>query len=217
MFRTVLLGAMLLGAAAGGPYLFSNAPDLLGQFSGSPDEDAPNAATTEKPGAASAGESDPLAAIPTGKLPELEGQPVADLAEVLRFDISPGWVLARWPHVTTGMAHVQYQGYRVPLVTGTKADDLAGSLTYYFGAKQQVERIVFRGTTGDVRKLVALVMNRYGFVRRLTNDPGLFLYEAAGDDGRVHSMLNVRAAPVIKADDQHHRYQVDLTISRPAS
>jgi len=215
MFRTVFLGAMLLGAAAVGPYLFSNAPDLLGQFGGATTQSQPEGAAPEKPGGGD-NQSDPLTAIPTGKLPELEGRPVADLAEVLRFDVSPGWVLARWPHVATGMAHVEYQGYRVPLVTGTKADDLAGSLTYYFGAKQQVERIVFRGTTGDVRKLVALVMSRYGFTRRLTNDPGLFLYEAAGDDGRVHSMLTVRAAPVIKADDQHHRYQVDLIISRPS-
>ena len=78
---------------------------------------------------------------------------------------------------------MQLQGYRVPLVTGTTEADLAGSLTYYFNAQQQVEQIAFHGTDGRRAKLLALLSNRYHFVRRLTNDPGLTVYESVRSDG----------------------------------
>ena len=47
------------------------------------------------------------------------------------------------------LAELDVQGYRVPLVTGTSRDDLAGSLTYYFDKTHHVTHIHFRGTTGD--------------------------------------------------------------------
>src|SRR5687767_3347320 len=61
----------------------------------------------------------------------LEGPAVADLAEVLRFDITPAWLTQRWPRVMNARhAAGSLQAYRVPLVTGAKPTDLAGSLTY---------------------------------------------------------------------------------------
>ena len=65
------------------------------------------------------------------------------------------WVLARWPRVSTRLANLDLQGYRVPLVSGTADGDLAGSLTYYFNSQQRVQRITFIGSTGDARPLVA--------------------------------------------------------------
>jgi hypothetical protein len=214
MFRLVWLAGLVLAAAAFGPYLLSKAPEYF-RASG-------NAAPESTPGEAGAAQSNEPADPPaeqqgaaTGKLPPVEGPEVRSLAEVFRFDVSPSWVLARWPQVPTGLAQLQYQGYRVPLVTGTAPDDLAGSLTYYFNAHQQVERIVFRGTTGDARKLVALLMQRYRFVRRLTNDPGIFLYESVQPDRKTKSVLLVRSADIVRADDPNHRFQVDLTLQRP--
>ena len=70
-----------------------------------------------------------------------DATPMPSLAEVLRFDVTVAWVMQRWPRVSTGLPYLQLQGYRVPLVTGTTVADLAGSLTYYFNAQQQVQRI----------------------------------------------------------------------------
>jgi hypothetical protein len=217
MFRLVFMAGLLLAAAAAGPYLLSKAPEYLPFSGGSGSEDAPGEAGAAGPGGSGgqpAGEATAGAEVP-GKLPPVEGPEIRTLAEVLRFDVSPAWVLARWPRVSTGMAQLQYQGYRVPLVTGTGPDDLAGSLTYYFNAQQQVERIIFRGTTGNARKLVALLTQRYRFVRRLTNDPGIFLYEAVNPDHETKSLLTIRSADVVKATEPHHRFQVDLTLQRP--
>jgi len=217
MFRLVWLAGLVLAAAAFGPYLLSKAPEYFRPAGKSASKGAPGGISAAQPGEP----ADPAAghgrvgSTASGKLPPVEGPEVRSLAEVFRFDISPAWVLARWPQVPTGLAQLQYQGYRVPLVTGTAPDDLAGSLTYYFNAQQQVERIVFRGTTGDARKLVALLMQRYRLVRRLTNDPGIFLYESIQPDGKTKSLLTIRPADVVRADDPNHRFQVDLTLQRP--
>jgi hypothetical protein len=140
---------------------------------------------------------------------------VHDVADVLRFDVTPDWIVHNWPRVSTGLAHLPLQGYRVPLVTGTAQDDLAGSLTYYFNPHQQVQRITFSGTTGNTGKLVNLVKARFGFTRRLTNDPGVFLYELPDSKGRVNSFVWIRPARVVRANDPYRRFEVALLIERP--
>ncbi|OHB78330.1 MAG: hypothetical protein A2V98_20510 [Planctomycetes bacterium RBG_16_64_12] len=145
----------------------------------------------------------------------LEGAPVQELEEVLRFDLTPDWVVRRWPRVSAGLSYLELQGYRVPLVTGTAEDDLAGALTYYFTPRQQLQRITFHGATGNARKLVDLVTSRFGFARRLTNDASVFLYQIPGQDGRAASFLWIRPARVVKADEPNQRFQVALVVERP--
>ena len=160
---------------------------------------------------------DPQAAA-DGRAPgfPVEGAPIRHLGEVLRFDMPVDRIRHRWPQVLTGLADLELQGYRVPMVSGTAESDIAGSLTYYFDAKQVLRRITFRGTTGDARRLVHLVTAHYGFVRRLTPDAGTFLYEAVAPSGAVHSYLKVQWAGVIEASNPHGRYTIDLVIARPS-
>jgi hypothetical protein len=135
-----------------------------------------------------------------------------DLADVIRFDVSPGWVLERWPWISAGLSRLPLQGYRVPLVTGTASDDLVGSLTYYFNAQQKLQQITFEGATGDGNKLLRLLIGRYRFGRRLTNDPGLFRYEVPAAKGPATSFLNVR---LVQPNDPYRRFHVELVIERP--
>ena len=138
-----------------------------------------------------------------------------DLAEVLRFDLTPDWIVSRWPRVSTGLGQLQLQGYRVALVTGTAQDDLAGALTYYFNPRQQLQRITFRGTTGSAQKVVRLLTTRYGFARRLTNDASLFLYELPSLNGQARSYLWLRPARVVTSSDPYRRFEVAFVIERP--
>jgi hypothetical protein len=155
----------------------------------------------------------PVAAMGTNPaVPQNPAQPTLD--EVLRFDVTVEWVMQRWPRVTTGLAHLQLQGYRVPLVTGTKLNDVAGALTYYFNALQQVQRITLRGTTGDPGLLMALLTSRYHFVRRLTSDPGLVVLESVDSSNRLVGTLQIRSASVIQADQPYTRFAFDLTMDR---
>lgn len=148
----------------------------------------------------------------TGGGPRLVGAPVSDLGEVLRFDVSPQWVMARWSRVSTVLADLELEGLRVPLVTGTNLDDLAGSLTYYFDKKHQVRRLSFHGYTGDERKVAALVCQRYKLQPTQSLHAALFL---AKWNGEPMSALRVALAPVVRADSPNTRLEVMLEINRP--
>jgi len=146
----------------------------------------------------------------------LEGFTAIDLAEVLRFDVSPEWVYSRWSRKTTSLAELQFHGVRVPLVTGTGVDDLAGSLTYYFNHDRQPERIVFEGRTGDARKVIALVHQRFGLLPERAFNPGEQLYQLRWNDTAI-SQLRVRPASVVWASAPHANFEVSLDLQRPGA
>jgi hypothetical protein len=189
-----------------GPVAYFAGPDLLptAQQAGDEASSLPEAVAMETA----------AAAVPP-PLPPENWPAVYDLAEVVRMDVSPGWVVQRWPRVSVGLAHVQLQGYRVPLVTGTADTDVAGALTYYFNAGQQVQRLTLKGTTGDATNLVYLLSSRFGFTRRVTSDPGVFVYEGPSADRKASNRLVIRPAGVIDINNRFHRFQVDLTLERP--
>jgi hypothetical protein len=151
----------------------------------------------------------------TSKQATPDGTPIVPLIEALDFNITPAWVIARWPRVNTCTARLQLKGYRVPLVTGASTTDLAGSLTYYFNPAQQLQEIVLRGTTGDPTRLVDVLMIRFGFARRITNDPGLATYEVYDAAGKQRGVARIRSAPVIDATQPLRRFEVELVIQRP--
>ncbi len=157
------------------------------------------------------------AALPTdlAPLPPLDSPPVVSLDEALRFEVTAGWVLSRWPRVSSGVAELPLQGYRVPLVTGTAEADLAGALTYYFNPRQQVQRITFHGTTGSPQHLIQMLVAQYHFGRRLMNDARVLRFEVAAPSGPAKSYLEIRSVPVVKASDPYRRFEVILVMERP--
>jgi hypothetical protein len=215
----------MIASAAGVPYVLSTGSQWLGALSSkvtSSDKESPGpggaslgagANFSAAPLSASLDRGGPPAAGAAARLPP-EGYATSDLAEVLHFDGSPAWVMSRWPRVTTGLSDVDLQGYRVPLVTGTAEDDLAGSLTYYFDREQRVKFIHFRGTTGNPHKLIALVTARYGFLQQPTNDPALLVYQVKWN-GKPYSELRVRPARILRASQPRTRYEVELAMKKP--
>jgi Family of unknown function (DUF6690) len=163
------------------------------------------------PGMTVAAQAQPYAAFMPAQVPGSVA--TQELAEVLRFDVTPGWVMGRWPLVSAGLSQLHFQGYRVPLVSGSREDDVAGALTYYFDARQQVQRITFQGTTGDAGKLIQFLGAKYHFGRRLMNDPSLFRFEVPAPSGPAKSVLEVR---LVRPNQAFHRFDVTLVIERPA-
>ena len=209
MQRTMLL---LTGVAVAmfGPMALHRVPEMVNNPAAASAPSDP--AKANAPAEAAKAQAAKVAAVPT---PHAGSVPVVDLAEALRFEVTPGWIMQRWPRVSTGLALPQLQGYRVPLVTGTSESDLVGSLTYYFNPVQQVEQITFTGTTGDVRRLVQLVSTRYGLGRRVANDPGLFIYELPEARGPARSTLKIRPARVLSVNQPRARFEVELVLGRP--
>ncbi|MEX2114024.1 MAG: DUF6690 family protein [Pirellulales bacterium] len=214
-----------MASAIGVPYLLSSSSDLWNSVKGK--FSSTGSAATATPANPNTGST---AASPTkggfgdsalsdfqqspARAKNIEGAHTQNLVDVLNFNSTPERVTARWPRVTTGLAHPELQGYRVPLVTGTATDDLAGSLTYYFGANRTVEFITFHGVTGDPRKLIAHVVQQHGFQPQRTDDPGLAVYMIKWN-GKPVSELRIQTARVLRADQPNLSYKVDLAMKRP--
>lgn len=154
----------------------------------------------------------PTQAAPGGAAPRLEGPAVKDLAEVIRFDISPRWVAQHWSRVTTVTSELAMEGLRVPLVTGGRVDDLAGSLTYYFDKHHALQRLTFHGTTGDERRLVTMLGAVYGFREQPAVGGGMYVTTW---NGKPTSVLRVEYAPVVSATSPLAQKQITLEINRP--
>ena len=149
---------------------------------------------------------DPLA-------PASDFQPPIDLREVLRFDIDPDFVFRRFERVSTVLSDLSLDGLRVPLVSGTQAYDVAGSLTYYFDINKKLRRIQMQGVTGDARGLIELMVQHY----RLGPEPSL-----GGQllttrwNNRVTSFMHLAPAPVVTSASPNARFAFYSEINPPA-
>ena len=142
----------------------------------------------------------------------VEGIAFANFLEVFRFDIQPKWVFSRWPRVTTVLADQALEGLRVPLVSGKNADDISGSLTYYFDHQKTLQRISFVGYTGDERRLARMVVESYGMKPVPSLYAGLFMISW---NGTPRSVLRLTHQPVVRSSDTNRRLEVMLEINRP--
>jgi len=106
--------------------------------------------------------------------------PITDPASLFRFDINKQWIMQRWDRVSTCPGDSGLHGLRVPLVTGTSSWDLHGSMTWYFDSRHQLQRITYRGWTGDASRLVQLLGSQYGLKPQPTHWAGLYLSNRGG-------------------------------------
>jgi hypothetical protein len=238
MLSRTLAAPTLLVASVGVPYVASNAPEWSQQIRGAATgaaqpgapADAANAAPTLLPQgtqpAAAALQPRPAsalnaplqgsgAAVYPNQAP-LEGNPTYSLGDVLRMDVSKEWVYQRWPRKSTALADLDLYGVRVPLVSGTQLNDIAGSLTYYFGIDGRVRRISFRGRTGDTTQIASIVHQRFGLVAQPTVVAGEQLLQYRRDED-VLSELRTRPAPVLWASSPHESFTVELELQDPAT
>lgn len=160
--------------------------------------DAPPAAHSHAPG--------------SGYQQALVGTRIDDLREVLRFDISPDWVTAKFSRVTTVLAELELEGLRVPIVTGIGVDDLAGSITYYFDRAGKLQRVMLHAFTGDASSVVATMTQHYGLQPEPSLDAGVYTRRWNGVP--VH-FLRLTRAPVVYSDALHSKLIVYLELNQP--
>lgn len=144
--------------------------------------------------------------------PSLVGGKVNDLRDVMRFDVTPDWVLQRFSRVTTVLADTRLEGMRVPIVTGTRPDDIAGTLSYYFDGNGRLQRVTLHGFTGDPERLVSVMKEYYEMDREPSLEAGVFTKRWNGEP--VH-FLRMTHAPVVYSDAVHQKYTVFLELNQP--
>ena len=214
---------VMLGGAAFLPYLLSKqspvhdtltAPlNWVGQAP--PEPSGAKLSTEPQHGPGGATPAGGKIAAPQPRTASRSDAPVVPMEQALRWEVTPAWVMSTWPRVTTHLAELDLQGYRMSLVTGTTETDIAGSLTYYFDPQQRLARLTFNGTTGDARRLVTFLNQHHRFQRHLAaDDPGLYLYQVEQDQ-RALSEMKIRAAPIVKAGNPYGRFEVSLDMRRP--
>lgn len=218
MFSRALGMPLLLAASVGVPYAVTNVPDLGRHWQNLANPTTTNLSENQLPSSDYRQHFKPAADGPGSVLYEgtapLEGYPRLSLGEVFNLQITKEWIYQHWARKTTALSELGMQGIRVPLVTGTQLHDLAGSLTYYFGPNGRLQRISFRGTTGDTTPLVSLVTQQFGFVPQQTPVVGEQLYQVKrGED--VLSELRTEPASVLWANSPHDSFRVELNLQRP--
>ena len=98
------------------------------------------------------------------------------------------------------------------MVTGTKVDDLAGTLTYYFDARGKVQRISMHAFTGDPNRLVGAMTQHYGMTQEASLAAGVFTKRWNGVP--IH-FLRLSRASVIHSDALHQKFTVFLELNQP--
>jgi hypothetical protein len=201
------LPAALVFGAAGASYIYNN-DELAKTLS-------PASWVTDEGEAASVfsenSEVEQLASAPPEAIVAVAGPSELSLPDLFRFDLTPRTITDRWNRVSTGLGDVRYQGYRVPLVTGTTPSDLAGSLTYYFDAQPRLRRITFLGTTGDPGRVVEFFSKQFGFRRFQTGNPRVTSYRT---HYRYTGLMEVTPAEVLDRHQAETNYKIDLSIER---
>jgi len=139
--------------------------------------------------------------------------PVVTIEQAFRFDLTPQWVGSRWPRVSTVLGEPEQLGMRVALVTGTRPDDVAGSLTYYFDPHHQLQRITFEGLTRDPRRILAATVTPYNLRSLPTTGAAHYV---AGDPDDPTSEVFVEHLPVLTADPEAPRAEVSVDLRRAA-
>ncbi len=215
--------ALLLAGAAGGPYVLyetdagQSARNSTGQAMGVPvagaSAVAPSSATTG--GGSSWWPFSGSASAPQGVpniQPTFSVTPINSLLEVLRFDVPPGWIMQHFPTVNTGISESQLDGFRVPLITGTRPDDLVGALTYYFDRFQRVQRISLHAVTGDPTRISRDVLQHFRLAQQPSLGGGLYTTRW---NGSATNVMHITPAAVITANNQNARFQVFLELNQP--
>jgi hypothetical protein len=123
-----------------------------------------------------------------------------------------------WRRVSTRLAEFDLEGLRVPLVTGTDPHDMVGSLTYYFDARQILQRITFDGYTGDPAPLTQIMMQQYSMRAEPWLGAGLYLARRSSqvaEEQTIISVLRIRHAPVVRSENPRQRFDVEFELNRP--
>ncbi len=137
--------------------------------------------------------------------------PAVTIEQAFRFDLTPQWVSSHWPRVSTVLGEPEQLGMRVALVSGTQPDDVAGSLTYYFDAHHQLQRITFDGLTRDPRRILAATVTPYKLKSQPTTGAAHYL---SGDPREPTSEVVVEHLPVLTADPTAARAEVTVDLRR---
>jgi hypothetical protein len=218
--RPIVL-AGVLGAAAGGPYVLSQANNgALTNPWGAPAASAPAEAAPAPP--AFDPTRPPNTAFQGGPGSHVYESPASlvgpvgiPLEQAMDWGVDKNWVYRNWARKSTGLSDPTLFGVRVPLVTGAGMTDIAGSLTYYFDAAGVLQRMSLHGRTADTSRIVHLATTRFA-MQPTAGSPGDQAFQAI-EKKQLRGVLRTRPEGTLWATSPHGSFTVDMDVTRPGS
>ncbi len=129
-----------------------------------------------------------------------DGTPITPLERIVRFDLTPDQIRRIWPESYVDLSVPNRTGWRVPVLTGTASDDLAGAITYYFD-QRKMTRISFTGRTEDAKKIVSFLTYRFGLVLMEGEESSQVRVYEAPKDKKFPSAPNEGNRLVVRDED----------------
>ncbi len=156
-----------------------------------------------------------LSASAANQAGPLSSSSAQDFSQLLAFGIQSDDIVQQWDRVSTQIMDHGLSGMRVALVSGVQPQDLAGSMTYYFDPRGNLQRISFLGKTGDPTTLVSFLTQQLGLRAEPALGGGMFVRRSDSNPASIQSALRLRRSAVIRRDKPHARYQVQMELNRP--
>lgn len=134
--------------------------------------------------------------------------------EYLNFRITPEWIRTRFPRVSVSAGEDELTGLRVPFVSGPRPVDIHGSLTWYFDGGGKLQRITFRGWTGNPGELEEMLTRQFRFSP--VRSEATRMWETSSW-GKLKGFLRLDYPPVLRKDAPTEQLMVLLEIVNPDS
>ncbi len=133
--------------------------------------------------------------------------PVTDLSQVFRFDATVEWIKNRWDRVSIFSAEPGITAYRCDLVTGVNRSDIHGCITYFINSRQGVERISFRGWSGDAQPFVEFCVRSFKLKQETSQVLGLYVNRSWG---RTRGALILQNPTIARHDNPNQTVAIYL-------
>ncbi|MEZ6092863.1 MAG: DUF6690 family protein [Pirellulaceae bacterium] len=140
--------------------------------------------------------------------------PITNFGEVFSFDIAVPSIKQRWERVSIFEAPNNVTAYRVDLVTGVNRTDVYGCLTYYVGSSGKIDKVDFRGWTGDVQPFVDFATSSFNLKKVNSRSLGAYLNASWGST--VGALL-LQNPPIIRQDNPNQSVAIFLEVCRPGA
>jgi hypothetical protein len=138
--------------------------------------------------------------------------PVTDFGQVLRFDVDAAWIKSRWERVSIFSAESGTTAYRCDLVTGVNPGDLHGCITYYLDSTNRVQKLSFRGWTGEAEPIARFATEKFRLEKQPSSAIGVFVNKSWS---KMLGALILQNPPIARHDNPNQNIAVFLEVNNP--
>jgi hypothetical protein len=133
------------------------------------------------------------------------GPATIDLRAWLRWDLPRGYLLWQHPNAAIVPTERNLIGYRIPFTTGFQPQDLTGTLTYYYDAKEQLQRMELSAASGNPWPMTQWLLPQFHLQPIISLDPNVRLATLKSRD-KTQSLMAVATGKAPSGSPPHELF-----------